>query len=63
MTRRRWAIVVGVIFAVLALVAWQQMRQREIARCIASGGVWDGANSRCVRDPSGPILQRDIYRS
>lgn len=61
MSRTRWAIVISAIVILLALAGWHQMRQREVARCTASGGVWDGPNSRCV--PASPILQRDIYRS
>ena len=61
MTRTRWAVVAGVLAILLGLLAWQQWRQREIARCLASGGTWDGATARCA--PAGPILQRDIYRS
>ncbi len=63
MTRSRWAIVIGVTVILLALLAWQQMRQREIEGCLRSGGVWDGPNSRCVPDPLRPMLQRDLYRS
>ncbi|MCL4766318.1 MAG: hypothetical protein KJZ80_08805 [Hyphomicrobiaceae bacterium] len=61
MTRTRWAIVIGSLAVLLALLAWQLVRQRQMASCLASGGVWDGPNSRCV--PASPILQRDIYRS
>ena len=61
MTRARWAVVVGAVVVLIALLAWQYLRQREIARCLEKGGTWDGASSRCV--PAGPILQRDIYRS
>ena len=63
MTRMRWLIVIGAIAILLTLLAWQQLRQRQIADCAASGGAWDGPNSRCVPKPTGPILQRDIYRS
>lgn len=63
MTRTRWAIVISAILILLALAGWQHIRQREVARCTESGGVWDGPNSRCVLQPAGPILQRDIYRS
>ena len=63
MTRLRWVFAVTLVAAVLLLVGWQMQRQREIARCDETGGIWDGANSRCLPKPPSPILQRDIYRS
>lgn len=61
MTRTRWAVVVVAVLVLIALMGWQYLRERQMARCLETGGTWDGPNSRCV--PSGPILQRDIYRS
>ncbi|HEX5599593.1 MAG TPA: hypothetical protein VFX46_03055 [Hyphomicrobiaceae bacterium] len=63
MTRARWAIVIGVTALLVALLVWQQERQREVQRCIDSGGIWDGPTSRCVPDPARPILQRDLQRT
>jgi len=62
-TRTRWAIAIGVTALLIALLVWQQTRQREVQRCIDSGGIWDGPNSRCVPDPARPILQRDLQRA
>ena len=63
MTRTRWAIAIGVTALLIALLVWQRTRQREVQRCIDSGGIWDGPNSRCVPDPARPILQRDLQRA
>nr|PZN84673.1 MAG: hypothetical protein DIU57_08100 [Pseudomonadota bacterium] len=63
MTRARWAVVIAVTALLVALLVWQQMRQREVQRCLDSGGMWDGPNSRCVPDPARPILQRDLQRA
>jgi hypothetical protein len=60
-TRTRWAVVAAAVAVLIALLGWQYVRQREIARCLEAGGTWDGPNSRCA--PAGPILQGDIYRS
>jgi len=61
-TRARWAIVIAVTALLVALLAWQQLRQREVQRCLDAGGMWDGPNSRCIPDPGRPILQRDLQR-
>lgn len=63
MSLGRWAIVIGTTLVLLALVAWQQIRRQEVARCLESGGMWDGPSSRCLPKPSAPILQRDLYRT
>lgn len=63
MTRTRWLIVAGLMAALAGLIGWQTIRQAAVARCHDEGGLWDGANSRCVPKPSGPLLQGDIYRS
>jgi hypothetical protein len=62
-TRSRWVIAGVMVAALLLLVGWQIQRQRAITVCDEAGGIWDGANSRCLPKPPSPILQRDIYRS
>ena len=63
MNATRWLIAAGLLAVLSAFLAWQAVRQSEVERCREDGGVWDGANSRCLPQPSGPILQRDLYRS
>lgn len=63
MSPSRW-IIAGVISAALvALLAWQLVRERAMDACIAQGGVWDGRNSRCRPPPPRPIIQRDLHRT
>lgn len=62
MTRARWAIVIAVTALLVALLVWQQLRQREVQRCLDAGGMWGGPNSRCIPDPARLILQRDLQR-
>ena len=63
MSRQRILIAVAAGFSLLLLLAWQFHRKTQMGRCAASGGQWDGANSRCVPHPSGITIQRDLYRS
>jgi hypothetical protein len=63
MSRRRILIAVAAGLSLLVLLAWQFHRETQMGRCVASGGQWDGANSRCVHHPSGITIQRDLYRS
>jgi hypothetical protein len=53
-------VLVGVL---LGLLAWQRVRQQEIARCLDDGGSWTGGiRASCV--PGRPvILRRDLHRT
>jgi hypothetical protein len=44
---------------VAALMAWQIMRERRIAACVAAGQIWDGPSSSCQPVRPAPIVQRD----
>jgi hypothetical protein len=63
MSRRRLLIAATAALSVLLLLAWQIHREAQMRRCVASGGQWEGTNSRCVPPPSGITIQRDLYRS
>ncbi len=56
--RVRVLVIALVLVALGGLVAWQQIRQRAVAECLADGGTWDGNG---CRNP-GVIIQRDIRR-
>ena len=62
MSRTRWILAVSLGAVLLVLLAWQAVRQRQLAACVESGGTWDGARSRCLVPPP-VILQRDLHRS
>lgn len=57
-------IVAGAVALGLAgLLAWQWSRERQVAACQTSGGVWNGPKSRCEPKPGPIILRRDLERS
>lgn len=59
----RW-IAAGVIGTIVAgLLAWQLVRERRIEACQSTGGIWNGARSRCDPAPGRPILRRGIERT
>jgi hypothetical protein len=60
---RRWIAAAAVVVVLALLFGWQHQREQAIARCTQDGGLWDGAKSRCVPDPTRVILQRDLHRS
>ena len=45
------------------LLLWQSDRERQVTRCSASGGVWDGRNSTCAPAAPGILLERDLKRT
>ena len=59
----RLAMVIAVSLALAGLVAWSFDRERQMARCLESGGNWDGRNATCGPGRPGPILQRDLQRT
>jgi len=59
----RILIAAALSLALAGLLAWQWSRERQIAACQATGGVWNGPQSRCDTPPGRPILRRDIERS
>lgn len=59
---RRGVMVALIVFALGALLYWQWSRERQMARCLAQGGVWNGPTSRCDAPASGPLLKRGIER-
>jgi hypothetical protein len=56
-------LAVGVLVVLGGLLAWQQIRTRQINACVLANGAWDGATSSCRPLPGSPILQRDLRRS
>ena len=61
MSRRLIAATVSLTLCILLSWLWQ--REQRIGACQASGGLWNGAQSRCEKPPHGPILQRDLRRT
>jgi hypothetical protein len=59
----RWRVVSLTMIVVAGLFAWQWSRDRKIADCIDTNGVWDGARSICVPARGGPIIMRDLRRT
>jgi hypothetical protein len=59
MSQTRIAIAVLMTLIVGGLMAWQIVRERRIAACIAAGQVWNGPTSSCQPARPAPILQRD----
>jgi hypothetical protein len=59
----RIALAVAAVVAVAALTGWRLHRERLIARCHDTGGVWIGAQSRCASDPNRMTIRRELYRS
>jgi hypothetical protein len=60
-TRAR--IVSLTLVVLVGLVGWQWSRERKIADCVDSNGLWDGTRSICVPARSGPIIMRDLRRT
>ena len=61
--RTRILIALVTVATLGVLLTWQGHRQRLIDGCQSSGGIWNGAVSRCEKPPRSPILQRDLQRT
>jgi hypothetical protein len=59
----RWAAVLMLAMLLAGLLYWQHQRERAVATCLESGGIWNGPRSICDPAPARPILQRDLHRS
>ena len=58
MSPRRVAVAAAVAIALGGVVVWQYSRERQVSACVAEGGAWNGALSRC--EAKRPILlERD----
>lgn len=62
MSRQRLAIVAVLTALLVALALWQGLREHRVMSCLAQGGQWNGAQSRCEPGRPGPILERDGLR-
>ncbi len=63
MSRVRWLTLGVMLVALAGLLVWQQHRERLVAACQTSGGIWDGRHGLCAPALPSPILKRDIERS
>lgn len=59
---RRGVMVALIVFALGALLFWQWSRERQMAHCLAQGGVWNGPVSRCDEPANRPLIKRNIER-
>jgi hypothetical protein len=59
----RWHIVTLALVILAGLFGWQFSRERKVAACMETGGLWDGARSACRPPRDGPIIMRDLRRS
>ncbi len=59
----RFVLATVTILALAALLVWQSNRERQVARCIATGGVWEGQISRCAPPPPGILIERELKRT
>jgi hypothetical protein len=59
---QRWHMVTLAAVVLAGLFGWQFSRERKIAACTETGGIWNGARSVC--EPGrGPIIMRDLRRT
>lgn len=63
MSPARWLVTALMLAALAGLIGWQQHRQRLVATCQSSGGIWDGPLGVCGPPLPSPILKRDLERS
>jgi hypothetical protein len=59
----RRVIIVALSVVVMGLLLWQHQREKAVATCVASGGLWNGPRSTCEPIRVRPILQRELQRS
>ena len=50
----RIAITAAVVIVLGGITVWQHSRERQVSACVAEGGAWNGAQSRC--EAKRPIL-------
>ena len=56
-------VVASIVAALLAiLLAWQSHRWEMVNNCHATGGVWDGASSKCRLVPARIFIGKDLKR-
>jgi len=62
MSMLRAQIALAMFALLILLLAFQEHRERLVASCVESGGVWDGQDGRCRLIPRNIYLERDLKR-